>query len=251
MRLSFAEIIGLVIGGLFALGGLRPNDPFIFYSSLILSWGMFLFVCVKHEGRKSWRMISAGLVTAIFLLFGARCYFDNTSATPTGKLADSSLIPKEQPTIYGLYGSDFDYTVRIGTGLKERASDPDDRTIGYVNVCLDDRSKSKFLIVYLKPPQGSLSIYDACRKVAYEAKSYVWQLESTSIRSQDPSQPLSVDSKDMPFTGKVYIYYEGQLTLKELVSLGSVYQLLNLSPDFRGWDYVMRRSSQQKGARQE
>ena len=61
------------------------------------------------------------------------------------------------------------------------------------------------------------------------------------IVSKNPGDTAKIFSKDLHFSGRIYIYHEDDLTLQQLGFLEGLYKANNLSIQFRGSDYVVAR----------
>jgi hypothetical protein len=64
--------------------------------------------------------------------------------------------------------------------------------------------------------------------------------ESVTSSTKDPGGP-SISSRDLVFSGRVYLYHEDEMTLKQKAELGDLFKANGASVIFRGLDYQQTR----------
>jgi len=103
MRLSKNEIMLLIIGTALALPGIGSGDPLVAIPCLLISWGAFMYIFVKHEGSRLVRGLLAALITVVLVAVGVRA-----SGT---KIVIDALTPISHP--YSLPGMSLHMKIRI------------------------------------------------------------------------------------------------------------------------------------------
>jgi hypothetical protein len=59
------------------------------------------------------------------------------------------------------------------------------------------------------------------------------------IKVKNTGDSSSVDSSELVFTGRIYFYFEDDISLSQLGSLDILYREKSMSPQFRGPDYAI------------
>jgi hypothetical protein len=197
-------------------------------------------------------MIAAVFIGGAFLCVSysdvAKQIIGNVTHTRPATPADDD--PFKQ--LHKLFMSDFEGpgSLRIGVGTEMERHWPDGRKekLGELKLYDDFGTNSKFLAAYF-PLRTDL--YELCRDFATKCRDYIAGLEqNVETKSKDPAEPFWQNSKDLQFTGRVYVYYEGNFTVRQLADLEDVYNKQNLSPQFRGFDYSDIRRWQAMSAKQ-
>lgn len=98
----------------------------------------------------------------------------------------------------------------------------------------DHTSNTKFLSFYV--PHGP----DSFAAIAALTKDYKLLLTSSTVQmlSQNPGEATFSDSKDLRFSGRVFIYHEDLLTLQQLGQLEGMFKAESVVPQFRGHQWV-------------
>jgi len=111
-----------------------------------------------------------------------------------------------------------------------------------------DGLKTEYIIHYdLVTNSAFLSIYIPLSQYAYTiamtiADDYktILDHEAREVRAtgKDPGDSATLDSKNVQFSRRIFIYHEDYLTLEQLGFLEILYKEKNLSAQFRGRDYL-------------
>ena len=99
----------------------------------------------------------------------------------------------------------------------------------------DDRANSKFYAIYI--PRSPISF---CILQSIEDHKRVFKEIGSSIISSSryPGEPLTINSTDLVFSGRVYFYHENDFSLRQKADLEELYKNNNMRIQFRGNDYV-------------
>lgn len=171
---------------------------------------------------------------------------------PKKKLSDESTLHESQTTqptsseeiktktLHDLFLDDFDKTRMLGEyHLKSKGKVV--YTVEYIILC-DFDSKTKYLSVFL--PKSDYT-FNACQFLLTKYDDIL----DGNIRSlmegmvvQFPGES-SETFDELKFSGRIYIYHETYLLPARIDSLMKEYQNKNLSPQFRGRDYLIMRNS--------
>src|SRR6266446_1798093 len=74
MRFSKKELGLTVAGSLFAAAGVGVSDPWIFFPFFAGSWLAFVWLCIRHEGRRISRVTIALAITGAMSLLAWRAH---------------------------------------------------------------------------------------------------------------------------------------------------------------------------------
>ena len=177
-----------------------------------------------------WILLTA--LTVICLLF---CRSPQKAATQP--ISSEQIITK---TLHDLFLADYDKTKMLGEyHLVKRGKVV--YTVEYIILC-DFDSKTKYLSLFL--PKSDYT-FAACQ---FLLTKYDDILEG-NIKSlmegmvvQFPGElPETFDA--LKFSGRIYIYHETYLLPNRIDSLMKEYKKKNLSPQFRGRDYLIMKNS--------
>jgi hypothetical protein len=115
IRFSKQDIIVLAIATLIPLGGYRVEDPWIVWSTLFISWILFIYLCVSHSGKRYIRLTIGVVITVVLLLIGFRNPESSTERkldTVIDRFGLTSLALKNQLTAEFTLGWDM-FTVDL------------------------------------------------------------------------------------------------------------------------------------------
>lgn len=246
MRFTKLEAAMFVVGILLTLPGLCNLDPVVFFPCMVLSWITFLYICIAHAGPIWARVVVAFAITSILFFVSIRSYSHNKVTISAVLPAAPSPTPSEEkiPTLHDLFVTDFERFLSLGVQPEvERLVDKTKMKIEF-RVHLDFLSKSKFTSAYI--PACPMT-YDICVKVAMQHQELLNLAEGgLVVNSLDPADATEERSKDLTFTGKVFIYHEMPMTLQQLGDLEKSYQEKGLTVQFRGLSYASTRDLQHK-----
>jgi hypothetical protein len=159
------------------------------------------------------------------------------------KQSSSKIVPNQaSPSLHELFKTDFNTLLRQSIEMKANLSNGKTITL-YATEYFDFQGKSKFIGFYI-PASGPISnsSYIACGLISEEYKKTMDNIESSTIITGGfvgDSQQTS--SKDLSFSGRIYIYHDDVLSLQQLATLEKIYQSKGLSVVFRGNEYLIAR----------
>ncbi|MEO6103595.1 MAG: hypothetical protein ABIP44_08155 [Pseudoxanthomonas sp.] len=162
-------------------------------------------------------------------------------ATSNPKISDdkkSSNIKSElPPTIHNYFQKDFPDQLSVSYVEKMISAKTSQPCYDVeVRLCYNFSSNSKALLFYFPKSNRAFS---ACEHLASYARDIINKIDSAGTVEQKMPSDLSFESsKDLVFTGKVYIYIENEFSLEELGRLEGAYKANCLSPVFRGITYA-------------
>ena len=153
------------------------------------------------------------------------------SASPkTAQPKKNSVI-----TLHELYEHDFDNTLKASSpfAVTEQATG---KEIDFeAQIYQDFPARSKFIGVYLPYTTSE----DTFRKI--QIFSDVYQRFLDQPRPEADSAFVGeemMSSKDLTFSGRIFVYHENALSLEQRASLEALYKSKNLSAQFRGFEYL-------------
>jgi hypothetical protein len=160
---------------------------------------------------------------------------DDTGANPDSATSPGSATPTVEPlTLHYLYKHDFDDTLRLTHpfSITESATG---KVISFeAQLYQDFPARSKFLGVYFPRTSPEETFKDA----ALFAEFYQDFLKNLPESSSAFIGEEMMLSKDLKFSGRVFIYHEDLLTLEQRASLEKLYKSKELSVQFRGFSYL-------------
>lgn len=176
---------------------------------------------------------------AIFKLPFQQATGAKESKSKGAPVAVPSSTPELPPTLHDLYATDFPGFAHFANEGELHAKSPDENIekvrIAYT-IHMDFAAKSRFISVYIA---SSPATYHTCKEVPNFYHEILDEADKTTeMIVQRPGDSATEHSKELTFTGKIYVYHEDNLTLEQLGSLEALYKSKNLSPQFRGRSYA-------------
>ena len=109
-----------------------------------------------------------------------------------------------------------------------------------VQIYADFDAQSIFLGFYI--PQ-SPHTYTLCEYLSKDYKNILAGLQTKQFEMESLSPgDRPVELKDLKFSGRIFVYHEYPLFASQIDQLIALYKSNNLSPQFRGVDYVLSRN---------
>ncbi len=151
-----------------------------------------------------------------------------TWRVPTDKLEMPPTIEELFKTDFGLLTVMHEFNMSFQNGgtitIKTR-------------VYFDFNAHSKFLGVYI--PASPLTV-PACVGVVQDHLKLIGETEGgITASTRAPGDWSLTETKDLPFSGRVYVYHESELSLRELADLTDYYKQHGLAVQFRGQNYAI------------
>jgi len=139
----------------------------------------------------------------------------------------------ELPNLEKIFKDDFPNVMKHSLGAEVNTP------FGIVKIIeqeyMDFNSKSKFLGFYI--PFCSHP-YDICEFLAGECENIMKSMEQVKVTGGMVTDSAQTSSDNLIFSGRVYIYYEDDLSLQQLADLERLYKSKGLSVIFRGHAYM-------------
>jgi hypothetical protein len=158
---------------------------------------------------------------------------------PTGKEKKPSQESFKKPNLYELFNKEFNTLLRSEEHRNLRLKKPDGKTETVTiseKEYLDFQGKSKFLSYYI--PTSDYA-YEICEYLPDLYKTTMKDMESKSeVRGGIAQDSSLTSSKDLIFTGRIYIYYEDIFSSHQLAQLELLYESKGLAVIFRGHTYL-------------
>jgi hypothetical protein len=158
-------------------------------------------------------------------------------------------IAKEEPkpagkhieTLLELFKSDFSNLMKLSNEITASIGNTDG-TFAYNilvkdSVYLDYNANIKFYSFYI-PKSPDNQSFNFCTHLAKEYPNIISKLsDSVTTSAKDPGDPL-ISSRDLVFSGRIYLYHEDEMTLKQKAELEDLFKANGASIIFRGLDYL-------------
>ncbi len=140
-----------------------------------------------------------------------------------------------QFTLRQLFDSEFEHTTKYGqerevifrSGIKVRVQS---------RIYMDYDAKSSFLGFYIP---SSPRTYEIAAMLADNYNATLEAGKEISVTTSNSGEKIATSSKDLAFTGRIFLYHEDALELQKLAALETLYKSKNLSVQFRGPDYLV------------
>lgn len=107
---------------------------------------------------------------------------------------------------------------------------------GKINLCINWKLYSKFLVVYVPHAEKTLNII---RELSFEIQDKIDEMQkSVRVFSKAPGDLSDVEMASIPFVNRVVVYHESRLSLHDAALLMELYQEKGLTLVLRGSDYA-------------
>lgn len=190
----------------------------------------------SHEWWRSSPWLASLTIGGIVGICGAVAFWTFANDPPKNDDAEAAKAEPKIKTLLDYYKSDFSFMSTDSTaGMGLGRDTPPLLEIKY-KVWQDFDTNSKFLSVFV--PRSPHS-YDVCVALAQACPELVERAgKGIQIKAGRPGDAALADSNDLVFTGKVYVYHEGEFALSQLGKLDELFRSKKLTAQFRGWDYI-------------
>lgn len=161
------------------------------------------------------------------------------SPTPPKSVATPAPVPEIPQTVNALFLSDFNYLLKFNNKGELHAKAENGEIVKIkiaYSVYMDFAARSRFMSIYIA---SSPATYHACQQVPNFYQEVLKESEEVEVHLKKPGDHATEYSKELTFTGKVYVYHEDDLTLEQLGSLEALYKTKGLLPQFRGQSYAI------------
>ena len=149
-----------------------------------------------------------------------------------------------------IFDTDFPY-LSIGDNLILTRKNNGQTTAVPVRLFYNFDDKSKFIAFFVPRQVSADETYDACMSLVNQYKMVMQQLdERMAVGDSKPGETSETWSKDLTFTGRIYVYYEDDLSLSQLAALDDLYKGNGLFPEFRGQAYMALHWHEKRAVRQ-
>ncbi len=261
-----ALFVAMLLASLTAAGII---NMMLAYILLTVAWVVGVVSVVARESvheRSRWVKIragsAAGLALAV-LLAGVGWYETEKSPKETApfETAGLSLMPKgatsthsapknqngkTPKTLSDLYESDFPNSMRLSKTITILFKKQNQTFDIIAKEYVDFDANNKYLGFLL--PAAIVFGWDyttaVCQYLADNSKSIISDIENgIGIAVSVPGNSNLIRIRDLTFSGRVYVYYEGTLDLQQKAGIDSFYRKRGLMLQLRGMDYLASRLS--------
>lgn len=154
-------------------------------------------------------------------------------------------VPKEMPSLKKLFDEDFANIMQQNANRKLGVKTGSVETFVLIpeKVYLDFAAKTKFVGYFIS--MSTPSPYDVCKFLSEMPKETIKDFDNIAeVQGGHTTEISMTSSKDLVFSGRVYIYHENNFSLQELASLEQLYKEKESSVLFRGISYLQMMSGQ-------
>ena len=216
------------------------------------------------------RVVSIITITLLGALVsaGAAIVFlpSKKSATESPMAAATATSTVKRVTIHDLFVTDFSLLSSNGEAETFPAASTGEKAVSTIEfkVWYDLESNAKFVSIYVP---FSPDTFETLKAVAEQyndilrariqsitapanpadATRMILAMRDSAfigITFKNPGDSSTVNPLDFVSTGRIYLYYEYDLSLSQLGALENLFQSKGLSPQFRNWDYASVRQRQ-------
>lgn len=174
---------------------------------------------------------------AIAMLAIAIMWHFSDSLIPKSKSENKSTATASElkfPTVAELFKSDFPQFFKISSEMTTKVgiAPPVNFT---AQVYKDLEAQSMFLGIYIP---ASPFTFSACLGIAHDYEKILKEAENAVIIYTRPGEHVPNTSRNLKFSGRIYIYHEQELSVREIADLVDIFKSRNLSVQFRGMSYA-------------
>jgi hypothetical protein len=183
--------------------------------------------------------LAVTVLRAIFLGLGASVLAVWAYQTFGSRKAQPESAPSKPLTLRECFDKDFTNLLRILNQLQVQSVDAKETVTVDCALFLDHAANTDFMSLYI--PHCSRA-FIVCGHLAGEVARIRDELKSrVGAHARVPGDITMDKSSDLAFSGRVFVYYEDELSLQELAALDNVYREKQLSPKFRGQSHAVTR----------
>jgi len=153
-------------------------------------------------------------------------------SAPVAEVAPKPAEIDKLKSLHDLYHEDFPNYMKLFATFNQRTQEPNfgiDGTLYY-----DFRARAKFLSFYFPAVPHQ---YEWIRGTSDNIPAMIESLEKTTASVKEPGDTVATSSKDIPFSNRIYIYYEGDFEPRQVANLLDVYKKHGYALMLRGNDY--------------
>jgi hypothetical protein len=232
----------------------RPLPPYTLFHSLGISIDAFLAQIRSINGsvpdniEDEMRAYTGLVLRDMNRLAKWKSDTQNTSGVRAKELSlsdpPSAKQPSKQLTMKDLLSDEFPGVLRHEGARTYNFNDDTSPFTILVVVYQDPRSGGEFLGFYVPGTPKTAGIVEDVFRHHIEIMNAVRGTGTVEIRGI--GEPTGLNSKDTKFSGRVFVYYENEMTLQELAALDTFARTLGLKPTFRDQTYLMGRQQIQR-----
>ena len=188
----------------------------------------------------TWPYALLVLGLAQVLVGGVAAWRGGTSMVVNDRQTLTSQNAKAPAELHALFEKDFapESSGSVGTILNGYSlvplSDGKDLRLEW-RVVISFGSHSRFMVYYI--PESPLPAFDAAKFIA---QNYKGQLESFTAEIRTSQSDTATNSSTLPFTGKIFVYHEQDISDGQKAQLIQIYKDHGLVPEFRSRSYPLR-----------
>jgi hypothetical protein len=181
-----------------------------------------------------------GLVGVLAILVWS--YLDRKNEEPK----ETANVPKEEfPTLVGLFKSDFPTALKLGNEITATIQGGGKVTFQQ-QVFQHYESNTEFIGFYVPATPDALRLIEWL-STGFRAE-YEKLRRGIKVAAKSPGDLTHSLSETLAFTGRVYIYHESPITLRQAADLVDLYRAHGLHLVLRGSDYVTQTWLQRRAA---
>jgi hypothetical protein len=212
-------------------------------SIVILCWFNWNWLKEQAHGAQEHRLAFIIACVVVFAgiggLVGAVLTRPNDGkAQKTQDNPPPTAMPEKPPTLGDFFNKDFSNTMKATDDLKLiRQSD---NTIIHVKrqVYLDFDAKTEFVGFYVPSTDPfSDETFKICRTLVEAVQPAIENL-TKKVEIGGGYKEVDTTLKDLVFSGRVFLYHEGSLSIPQKADLINAYKSKNYDVQFRGLDYL-------------
>ena len=150
-------------------------------------------------------------------------------------------LPDKELTLLYLFENDFNNLLRAGENLTLEFKTGEKLNVKS-KLYLDFEAQNEFVGFFIPNTPGTFNI---CIYLAEHYKTALELKNKTMVEMSGPGiQP--VNSSELKFSGRIFIYHEYPLLESQKRELLTLYEQHSLSPQFRGSEYLFKKKEIQK-----
>lgn len=215
---------------------------------VLLICALLIFLDMRRPLKERPRMTPlVGLVVFSLGFLGCSVWYFWPSVAPADSLNKSEKRNDRPKAVHDLYKSDFPELMKLSNdGTIELRKKVDGTPDGHADistiVCLDFASKSKFYMFYINRTNTGEQTAAPAEFIGLNyAEIANTTLKNISAGEKDVADSVGTTVDDLIFTGRIYLYYDSEMSMAQRGQLESLFKSKGASIIFRGPDYPMTR----------
>ena len=202
---------------------------------------------VLHS-RPDWRL-GGSIIAALACLCLLIGWWISPQARPTS-IAPTPIAKRYYPLplkMRTLFETDFPQYLNVQSDITLGHADGTHQHVIPMRLYVNFDDQSEFLAFFIPRQTEKDEAFQLSAAAIVNHKAAIESVKkNVQVSGRMPGDTSKTDSQDLTFTGRIYIYYEDDLSLGELAALDQLSKQNGVAPQFRGHDYLVLHWNEQR-----